>query len=75
MNIGMLWYDGDHKKTLQERIESGVRYYVKKYGKMPEICLVNPKDGIVQVPNIKVRSYVSIPAGHMWIGQEEDDGS
>ena len=41
MNVGMLWLDDDRKRSLDEKVNRAVEYYREKYGRMPEMCLVN----------------------------------
>lgn len=42
MNIGMLWFDNDPKKSLQQKIDGAVQYYEKKYGRKPNLVFVHP---------------------------------
>jgi hypothetical protein len=42
MDIGMLWYDGDTKRTLDAKVASAVAYYQTKYGATPTVCFVHP---------------------------------
>ena len=41
MNVGMLWLDDDRTRSLEEKVSRAVEYYREKYGRMPELCLVN----------------------------------
>ena len=74
MNQGMLWFD-QSSSMLAEKVRKAVAYYQKKYGRKPDLCLVNPgmvSDGkSVDVESITVRPWRGIPAGHMWIGVDE----
>jgi hypothetical protein len=42
MNIGMLWFDNDPKAELTTKVERAAVYYLKKYGKNPNLCFVHP---------------------------------
>jgi hypothetical protein len=42
MEIGMLWYDGDPKRSLDAKVASAVEYYKTKYGSAPTVCVVHP---------------------------------
>ena len=42
MNAGMLWFDNDPKTALSTKIEKAANYYQKKYGRKPNLCLINP---------------------------------
>jgi len=42
MNVGMLWFDNDPAKGLDDKIERAAAYYRKKYGRQPTICFIHP---------------------------------
>lgn len=74
MNVGMLWFDNDPKKTLTAKIIDAADYYRQKYGGVvPNMCLVNPgMTGVeLKVGRVTVRPLRSILPGHLWIGVEE----
>ncbi len=74
MNTGMLWYDNDPKTALSAKIERAVDYYRKKYGRTPNLCLINPGMVEKEAPKkgkITVRPYRPVLPGHLWIGIEE----
>jgi hypothetical protein len=76
MSIGMLWLlNKNSTMTLAQKIAQAAAYYLKKYGRAPELCLVNPSmlDGqtLDDVPGITVRPWRPVLPGHMWIGIEE----
>ena len=74
MNTGMLWFDNDPKTALTAKIERAVDYYRHKYGRDPNLCLINPNALSGENPIIKkmtVRSYRPVLPGHLWIGIEE----
>jgi len=79
MNVGMLWFDNDPKTALTAKVARAADYYRRKYGRVPDLCLVHPSmlaesssarsDG--QVGKIVVRSNRFILPGHLWIGAED----
>lgn len=79
MNIGMMWFDNDPKTALAAKISRAAEYYRAKYGRIPDLCLVNPSMLAQQdtesiqghVGKIVVRSFRSILPGHLWIGVED----
>lgn len=76
MHTGMLWFSNDKKKSLTERILEAYQYYHKKYGRIPDLCLVHPSDLENQVVDIKaltVRPYRPVIPGHIWIGIEDKE--
>jgi len=74
MNTGMMWFDNDPKTALIEKIERAADYYREKYGRVPDICLVNP--GMMNEPELRagkivVKALRTVLPGHLWIGIEE----
>jgi hypothetical protein len=76
MNVGMMWFDNDPKTALTAKIERAAKYYQTKYGRIPNLCLVNPKsmtDDISMSGNISIRPQPLVLPGHLWIGLDEKD--
>jgi hypothetical protein len=74
MNFGMMWFDNDPKTALEAKIARAADYYRSKYGRTPNICMVNPKSMPEIMPEtgkISVRSQRMVLPGHLWIGLEE----
>lgn len=42
MNTGMLWFDDDPNRTLEEKVERAALRFREKYGVAPDICYANP---------------------------------
>ena len=82
MNIGMLWFDNDPKRTLPEKVSQAADYYRKKYKAVPDVCMVNPKAvieamrfaGQIELPGITIQPMRAILPGCLWIGVEEVSG-
>ncbi len=73
MHTGMLWFD-DSQITLKMKIQNAMEYYHKKYGRVPDLCLVHPnmlKDNKLEEEQITVRPYRPVLPGHIWIGVED----
>ena len=72
MNVGMLWLDDDGKRSLEEKVSRAVEYYREKYGRMPEMCLVN--QGMLpaekQVGKVSVLPNGHILPHHFWVGMK-----
>ena len=70
MKQGMLWYDNQDGKKLNERIEQAVRYFTQKYGRSPEQCFVHPimitEDNKTDLP-VKVISDEKVLINHIWL--------
>lgn len=76
MEIGMLWYDNGSNK-LKERVQRAAEYYTDKYGRKPNLCLVNPemiKGETSKVNGVQVRTAAAVMPNHFWIGVDEAAG-
>lgn len=76
MHTGLLWFDNDPGAALGEKIQKAAEYYLKKFGRMPEICLVNPKmlekgQSQTTLGKLAIRAYPPVMPNHFWIGVEE----
>jgi hypothetical protein len=74
MNVGMLWFDNDPKTTLVAKVHEAAEHYRSKYGRMPDLCLVNPKmlpEPEAHEGKILIRPARAILPGHLWIGVDE----
>ncbi len=74
MNIGMMWFDNDPKTALLEKVEQAAAYYREKYGRAPDLCLVNPKmmtEPELRAGRVVVKALRAVLPGHLWIGVEE----
>lgn len=76
MNSGMLWFNNDSTMSLSEKVQQAVDYYVKKYGKQPDLCLVHPSmmdknQRQLEINKLTIRPYRPILPGHIWIGIED----
>jgi hypothetical protein len=74
MNVGMMWFDNDQKKSMAVKVAEAAKYYYEKYGKLPTTCLVNPGmllNGDTMVSVIAVKPLRSIMPNNFWIGVEE----
>ena len=72
MNVGMLWLDDDRNRSLDEKVSRAVEYYREKYGRMPEMCLVN-KEMLAeekQVGKVCVQPLATILPHHFWLGMK-----
>lgn len=75
MHTGMLWFDNS-QVALDVKIQKAMEYYHKKYGRIPDLCLVHPsmlKDTKLNERHITVRPYRPVLPGHIWIGVEDNN--
>ena len=74
MHTGMIWSDNTAGVPFASRLERAASYYLRKYHRLPTLCLVHPSmldlaEG--QFGKVTVRAYPSVLPGHFWIGVED----
>ncbi|MCP4420147.1 MAG: hypothetical protein GY805_26380 [Chloroflexi bacterium] len=72
MNVGMLWLDDDKKRSIEEKVSRAVDYYLEKYGRLPEMCLVNHKmlPAEQSIGKVTVQPTNNILPHHFWMGMK-----
>ena len=81
MHTGLMWFDNDPRTALDAKIQKASDYYKQKFGRLPDLCLVNPSMlGESQLETIEqrglqitIRPYRPVLPGHLWIGVEEEN--
>jgi len=70
MKIGMLWLDTNKRRTLEEKVHRAVDYYEEKYGRFPELCLVNNQavSGEERIGEVIVQPIKHMIPHHFWLG-------
>jgi hypothetical protein len=71
MQVGMLWYDNDLKRSLAQKVTRAAEHYRAKYGVTPNLCFVNPMQlprGSEAANGIQVRAERTILPNHFWLG-------
>jgi hypothetical protein len=75
MDIGMLWFDDDGKRSLNEKVMRAVTHYKTKYGVTPTVCFVNPgmlgKDAPEVAAGVQIRPARTVMQHHFWLGVGE----
>ena len=77
MNTGLLWFDNDPHTALLDKVERAADFYQRKYGRVPDMCLVHPSmlgthtSQVLGKPQkVEVRAHRAIRPGHFWIGED-----
>jgi hypothetical protein len=75
MHEGLLWFDADPKRALNEKVAQAADRYRHKFGRKPNLCYINPMmlpgsepaecNGVRLVPSRAVLKH------HFWIGVED----
>ena len=81
MKTGLLWFDDDPRKQLEEKVQRAATHYEHKYGRAPTLCFVHPsvldgngngKRGSVKAGGVEIRIGRSVLPNHFWLGIAED---
>jgi hypothetical protein len=87
MEIGLLWYDGDPKRPLEDKVGQAAERYRQKYGRWPNTCYVHPQvvgdqgtGGLrlaCQVNSakstVRILPAPNILVHHFWVGETNGD--
>jgi hypothetical protein len=87
MNVGLLWYDGDPRRSLEDKIGRAAQRYREKYGRWPNTCYVHPQavaapagqqEGLAcrledSRQAIRVVSAPNVLLHHLWLGESASD--
>ena len=74
MTTGMIWFDNDPHKNINDKIKFAVQYYQKKFGSEPTVCFLNPKfrDKLINSDSkIEYDFNLGLTPDHIWIGMKQ----
>jgi len=83
MKTGLLWFDDDPRKALEEKVQRAATYYEGKYGQSPTLCFVHPsifnnwkepESEKMSASEVEIRAGHSILPDHLWLGMAESIG-
>jgi len=76
---GLLWYDNDPKRPLEDKIAMAVERYFRKFGEHADTCYVNPgmfpEKGGLQAKGVRVIGADFVLLHHLWVGIAPPEGS
>jgi hypothetical protein len=72
MREGLLWFDDDPRRQVEEKIRQAAARYRQKFGVAPNVCYVNDK--VIDRAGLKVGEVRVLPAStvrphHFWVGR------
>lgn len=87
MRTGLLWFDDDPSRGLEEKVLRAAQHYERKYGRRPDLCLVNPRaldgsgdaqhaqptqaSGGLRAGGVAIEGRLSVLPHHFWLGMAE----
>lgn len=71
MKTGLLWFDSDPKRPLEDKVAAAVQRYLEKFGVRPDACHVNPGQLPQQethVEGVRIVADDNVLPHHFWVG-------
>ena len=79
MKTGLLWFDDDPRRELEEKVLRAATHYERKYGRLPNLCFVHPsafngngRNSVEKAGGVEIRPGCSILPDHFWLGVAEE---
>jgi hypothetical protein len=75
MQEGLLWFDGDSKRDLGEKVARAADRYRFKFGRRPNLCYVHASmldQDSVELDGVRLVPADNVLKHHFWIGVEEN---
>jgi hypothetical protein len=77
MKTGLLWFDNDKARKLEDKVARAAAHYQRKFGQSPQLCYVNPTTldnagGNVRVGSVEVLTSRTVLPHHFWLGVKEE---
>ena len=74
MKTGMLWFDNNQERGLEEKLQRAVAHYQRKYGSTPTVCYVHPSMLVGKkqhMGRLKLLGSNTVLPHHFWLGTEQ----
>jgi hypothetical protein len=77
MKVGLLWFDNDAQRGIEEKVRRATAHHLHKYGQQPDLCFVHPSmlggnGEVLRVGEVEVRAGQAILPHHLWIGLDDE---
>ena len=78
MKTGLLWFDDNPRKELEEKVQRAATHYERKYGCSPNLCFVHPsvfgdgKQPVRKAGDVEIRTGRSVLPNHFWLGIDDE---
>jgi hypothetical protein len=79
VKTGLLWFDDDPHRELEQKVLRAATHYERKYGTRPDLCFVHPnafsgngKRPVKKAGGVEIRAGRSVLPFHFWLGVAED---
>ncbi|MBN1954996.1 MAG: hypothetical protein JW900_08100 [Anaerolineae bacterium] len=76
METGLLWFDNDAARSIEEKVRRAAEHYRARHGHTCDVCFVPPAvladNEPLQVDGVQVRAGRAILPHHFWLGVLEE---
>ncbi len=72
MREGLLWFDDDPRRQVEDKVRQAAARYRQKFGVAPDVCYVNEKAidrRELRVGEVSVLPAPTVLPHHFWIGR------
>jgi hypothetical protein len=72
MREGLLWFDDDPRRQIEEKVTQAAARYRQKFGVAPDVCYVNDQmlnRAEVRVGSLHVLPLSTVRPHHFWVGR------
>lgn len=72
MNTGMLWFDNDPRRSLDDKVSRAAEHYLRRYGQSANVVFVHPAEGLPEMAGgLSLRTSSTVLPNHFWVGVAE----
>lgn len=80
MRTGMLWLDNEPTSDLELKLDRAVKYYLQRYGQLPNLCFVHPSlldqassspSPMMDIQGIEILPSQRLEPEQLWLGYKE----
>lgn len=73
MEVGLMWYDDDPRKSLEMKIQQAAVRYREKHGCAPTACFVSARAGVASriYNGMRIAPLRTVRANYLWLGVDD----
>mgnify|MGYP000163472015 CR=1 FL=1 len=79
MKVGLLWFDNDSRRAIEDKVQRAAAHYQRKYGHAPTVCFVHPsmlngndQHGELRADGVAIRPGRTVLPDHFWLGVADE---
>ena len=72
MKVGLLWFDDDPQRGIEEKVQRAAQRYRERFGRLPNVCYVNPialpQKKELRCGRVRIIAAPNVLPHHFWVG-------